>query len=304
MCLFAISATLCLYAACSCVWYEISKCRGALKTERLARNSERLAFAGRMLCILSALFAFGSSLVHALNILIQKDSMIALHNQTSCVALYRLQSWLTAASTTTVYAFLWVRQRVFYIDPLLRRLNNTAIAYLSFIVLGLWVVYFLGISVIHLGVLDRVILTNGACIVPLSSRVITYYSLTSWIGCCLFMQLFLLMLFVYPLLRSACFNARGFQFSKNKLDRNFRKATIMSVVCIVSDVISFVTTFTLSGHKVTLYTINLTINAYSIIFCFDYWKKLLCPFCLLEYKSTTTHRAACQSQNTQSITNI
>ena len=174
-----------------------------------------------------------------------------------------------------VYVFLWLRQSIFYVHSSLKVLYNTCLKVFSFSVLISY---------------QYTTKKAGFCQLQISSNdEISYLRiLIAWNIASILMQLSLLGLFIYPILKQASWQNKLSRKGKKKKSmknirvlRRVKKSINLALVCLSTDVLTAVS-IRLAFKENTntplfMYGLNLVINHLVTIICFDYRKKLLWP---------------------------
>ena len=190
-----------------------------------------------------------------------------------------------------VYVFLWLRQSIFYVHSSLNFLYNTCLKVFSIFVL---ISYFLfGISLLSAYFIKVRYALNefGICQFRVENDDDTSYLqiLIAWNIASILIQISLLGLFIYPLLKQASWQKKlSMKGNKVKSTKNTRmlrrvkKAVTLASVCLLTDILTLAAVslaFEKNANNTSvMYDINLAINFLVTIVCFDYWKKLLWPW--------------------------
>lgn len=301
----AAPACLSLYAAFGLVTYEVTLRRrsryqiGGQSTRVSAEK--RLSMISRILCIITS-FLVASLSVLQIQVLLSEQAIyldLKVSPEFICVFLASLRDWILVAMTTLVYSFLWARQRVFYINPALRQLNGPVLRIFSHVVAAFWSLYFISSTILLLGFMRWDFVENKGCRPARYKIPVIDGHFKSWIVCCAVMQLSVLILFIYPIIKRSTMTRAGLN-TNSKLFHRVRKAAILTVVCIATDVISFCVAFLITNKAISLFCINACVNQYSMIFCFDYWKIILCPCTKKKHRIGPAPRNRIVNKNTMS----
>lgn len=204
-----------------------------------------------------------------------------------CKVLPRIGVGFLTSGITFVYLFLWLRQRVFYVHPSISVLNNKVVKTVSSISFYLWFAYFIACTFSYFFVVDYHFEPSGGCLIEKNTGRQYTYIVTSWAAYSVFMQIVLLGLFIYPITKRRMWNDSE---TKNPhLLRQVQKAVLLTSVCLLSDVASAIASNTLykpnTNNVFIVYSINLFFNQLVTIACFNYWKKILWPWSIVN-KST------------------
>ena len=205
-------------------------------------------------------------------------------NQTSAEAVCNVFTRINLVAITGgngfVYLFLWLRQRVIYVHPSLKVLNNKYVSFFSFVILILWILFLISIFSAYLIKVQYNFNKKSGCILDKDSVKPYNEMVFTWTAVSISMQISLLGLFIYPILKQARW--RDQQNNPNVM-RRVKKAVVFASICLGTDIATIVTySFFAIGcvinSAVWVYGINLLINHLITIGCFDHWKKLLWPW--------------------------
>ena len=220
--------------------------------------------------ILKLLLSFSISLLQKYAVMFQLDSE---SGGIICDVLSRIDRFLLTLGVSVVYLFLWFRQRIFYIHPSMCISHNKVVRLISAAVAIVWVLYYLAILLCFF-ILVEFAFEHGICVRanPISEE--NYFNVfLSWALLSIFMQVVLLGLFIYPIITKATLlTSKNSQTSK--LVKRVKKAVILTVVCLVSDILAFVLTV---NKVMNIYNVDLMINVFVTVFCFDNWRTMLFP---------------------------
>lgn len=241
-------------------------------------SERRLTMTTRGLCILAALSTLSGAILKLVTHLTQRTTSfeeVLKPTEGFCDVVPVMRDGLYLVSTTSVYLFLWARQRVFYINSVFQALNGKILTIISYIVLLVWLGCFV-FSLFFLITIAKWVLVQGVgCVAESESIKPTQTFFIGWIVACTFMQIFLLTLFVYPIIKQV--TSTGAQLLNSRMYRRVKKAAILTVVCIVTDIMAYVVRIVITRNKLSVYVLNFTVNVYSIILCYDFWKEVFLP---------------------------
>ena len=200
--------------------------------------------------------------------------------ETVCVVFPPIRTAALTLGNGLVYLFLWLRQRVIYVHPSLKVLNNKYVSTLSFVVLILWILFWISLAIVYFIKVQHLLDRKIGCILDKDSVKSFNEIVVSWTAASIFMQISLLSLFIYPILKQARWRD---QQNNPNLMRRVKKATVFTSICLGTDiativVYSFFATDNVGNSAMWVYSINLLINHLITIHCFDHWKKLLWPW--------------------------
>ena len=184
-----------------------------------------------------------------------------------------------------IYAFLWLRQSIFYTHSTLKVLLNSKLKTFSLVVLSSYFFTALSFFIVHLILVQYGFSkTTGFCVVQVEANILTLYLqlVIFWNVLSMVMQTLLLGLFVYPLLKQSSWykNQQGIQ--NHRMLLLVKKAVVLASVCLVTDIftmVSFNLVFNANSNNPSfIYILNQIINQLVTIACFGFWKKLLWPW--------------------------
>ena len=255
----------------------------------------KLAILSKLTCIVIGVASFIRNVSVFVSLIIEYDAIHKNHSghlrpkldymTPVCDVFSVLKNASISIGGSFVYLFLWLRQRVFFIHPSLQTLNNKLVQCFSKGILIVWLLYFIAIGVSYFVGIKYRFNTKLGCLPKKKSLVQFRFFLISWAVAAVIMQIILLVLFLFPIVkRISGWNHRNNPNHHNYgLLRRVKKAVILTSISLVSDVLlSFiVTTFFYaenSNNAIFLVSLNLVINHLVTIVCFDNWKKLLWPW--------------------------
>ena len=300
------------YLIASLLFFELKR-----KVKRIPGNKEhRFMSTAKKICIATAITSLLSNLVSLCTLTVERvlsdgRTVDAAQLELACQILPRFGILGVYIGTGWVYLFLWCRQRVFYISPSLKELNNKKVKIVSYFVLGLWICYFVPASIVYCVVIRYKMLRPGGC-VAVSSCLLEYRDIIlSWVSVSVFMQVSLLGLFVNPIINRTRVRRQNSSklrptnsSSSNKLLRRVKRASVLSVMCLISDVLSASVTIltyrTDSNNLVLTYNMNLMINLLAIVAFFDNWTTLFWPWVKNKSKSDTARTGRFKTTTPQS----
>ena len=200
--------------------------------------------------------------------------------ETVCVVVPPIVNVAITGGNGLVYLFLWLRQRVIYVHPSLKVLNNKCVSAFSFVVLILWILFWISLLIAYFIKIRYKLNRKSACVVAEDSFKPYNETALALTTVSILMQISLLSLFIYPILKQAWW--RDHQINPN-LMRRVKKAVVFASICLVTDIATIVvysifTTECVVNRAVWGFSSNLLINHLITIGCFDHWKKLLWPW--------------------------
>ena len=127
--------------------------------------------------------------------------------------------------------------------------------------------------------------------------------LISWIILSIVMQVSLLGLFIYPLVKQLSWNKNQQGMQNHRMLQLVKKAVILASVCLVADICTLISISLVYGEDTNIptfpYDVNLVINHLVTIVCFSFWRKLLWPWrvqCCIIFSVTTTDESSPMTQ--------
>ena len=221
----------------------------------------------------------------------------------ACRALPSLFNVALSFGSGLVFFFLWFRQRLIYVHPSLKILSNKCLKTFSFGIIVGWLLFYIALFPIYFTLIHFHYVPKTGCVVKAESIDSNTNLAIAWISISIFMQLSLLLLFIYPILKRAAWKShqRHKQSSKALLKR-VKKAAILSSVSFCTDIATILvnrilSTLTASNPTFDFGT-NLVINHLVTIACFDDWKQLLWPWTL----DSKMRSQSCATDATKSFT--
>ena len=141
--------------------------------------------------------------------------------ETVCDVSLRITNAAITGGNGFVYLFLWLRQRVFYVHPSLEIFNNKYVSIFSFAVLILWILFWISLAIPYFMKVQYRLISRIGCIVDKGSFKLYSKVVLAWTAVSILMQMSLLSLFVYPILKQAQW--RDQQISPNLMRRSRRQ---------------------------------------------------------------------------------
>ena len=288
-----------VYVTAAVIYHHIKLIHSKNEKFSLMALEKKFAILSKFICILIAVISVIRTTNAVALLFIDKTAILANRNisqidslQTACQILPRIGIFTLTIGTGLVYLFLWFRQRVFYVHPSINILNNRLVRATSWGIILVWFLYYISAMISYFVLVEYQFDKNGRCLVATGrSSSIYFYISFSWVVVSILMQIALLGLFIFPIIRRTLW--RTLEENRNSvLLQRVRKAIIITVVCLASDILSAIFTQTLTrphetGFNAT-YSINLLINHLATVACFDYWKLMLWPW--KHYPSNTKNQ--------------
>ena len=231
----------------------------------------------RLLNSIALLAVEGISVLYS-SLTLQVDSA-----KTACEVVVAISNFALTFAGGLVYLFLWFRQRVFYVHSSLKILNNKCVRFFSFAIIFCWILGWISLIIAYLIVVRYRYDENGGCLLEQSTTLSYAYIIISWCILSIVMQIGLLGLFIYPILKRTLWINQQQQNGRNDpLIKRVKKAVILASICLATDILSVLVLNLVKEENtnttIFIYSINLLVNHLVTIACFDYWKKLLWPW--------------------------
>lgn len=193
----------------------------------------------------------------------------------------KYRSFVQGLNIVGIYLVLWMKQRTFYEDPRLKHLSSKFTRILSVFIAVLLAVAVLGTYVLFAVGVEYVGSPYGCLIRGVIAGVTTLRNVILIVGT-IFFQLCFLGLFLYPLIK----HQMNIRIAKplneqNRIIKLIKRSTILTAVCIVSDLLSAITVIFVDDRgsvKVLVYDIDIVINVISVILCFVDWRDRVMPW--------------------------
>ena len=203
---------------------------------------------------------------------------------TACYVLPHISVYAAIFGHCFVYVFLWSRQIIFYAHPTLNVLYNNKLKTISFSILPSYLLLVLSLSIIHLVRGQHALNKAGFCVLQLELNVFMAYVKFLIAGSILStaMQLLLLGLFIYPLLKQSSWHKNEQGMQNHRMLQLVRKSVILASVSVITDIITAVSVNIFfdndTNNPTIVHSLNLVINYLIAIGIFSYWKKLFWPW--------------------------
>ena len=222
----------------------------------------------------------------------------------TCIILTRLTNLAGSFGSGLVYLFLWFRQRVFYIHPSLKILNSTALQNFGNSVMVILLLYYVSLYFCYFILIHYHFTAQGGCLVEEDSYDVYSALLLSWSVTTIFVQIFLLGMFIYPILKRTVWLSQQHTNGSLCLIKRVKKALILASICLITDLLLIVATkYTFIKNQTSgiyAYSLNFTVNHLVTIACFDHWKNLLWPWNLKLSDESFSRKGKGESVNTSS----
>ena len=199
-----------------------------------------------------------------------------------CRSFVMLDNITLTVGTGLVYLFLWLKQRVFYIHPCLKVLNNKILQSISNGIMIMWILYYFTFYFCYFFLVQYHFNKQGGCLVTESSHDTYFFLIVSWTAASVLMQTILLGLFIHPMLKRSSWQSNPNHERRNRLRKRVKKAILLTSICLATNLLSILATqflFVKNANAVSFpFSLNLEINLLVTIACFDHWKKMLWPW--------------------------
>ena len=183
-----------------------------------------------------------------------------------------------------VFVFLWLRQSIFYVHPTLKVLYNNAVKTFSFSIFIGYLFVTISFFIAHSILAQYALSKKGFCRVQekTSNSTLHFQFLIGWIILSAVIQISLLSLFIYPLLKQASWHRNQQGTQNHRMLQIAKKAVVLATVCLVTDifvVVSLNVSFLINTNNLTFqHNVNLVTDHLITIGFFGVWKKLLWPW--------------------------
>ena len=183
-----------------------------------------------------------------------------------------------------VYVFLWLRQSIFYVQSTLKVLYNKKLKAFSFFILIFYLVLGITLFLAYSIFVQYSLNSAGLCQfqVTTNNNALFVQILTSWNILSIVMQILVLSLFIYPLLKQTSWKLNQQGKQNHHMLRVVKKAVVLTSVSLVTDICTLLSLRLVvsddSNNPTFLYDVNLVINHLVTIACFGFWRKLLWPW--------------------------
>ena len=224
------------------------------------------------------------------NLTVSEEAMI----KPVCKALPTLRNLALTIGTGLVFLFLWFRQRIFYIHPSLKILSNKCLRIFSFGIIIGWLLFCIALYPAYFILVRFHYVKNIGCMVQKETFKSYLYLTLCWATMSIFIQISLLFLFIYPILKRSAWisHQKNEQQNPSDLINRVKKAIILALIAFATDIFSILANALLGVENTTKPTFdfgaNLIVNQLVTIACFDYWRQLLWPWNLKSKSSSET----------------
>ena len=203
---------------------------------------------------------------------------------TACKVLPHISAYAAIFGYCFVYVFLWSRQFIFYAHPTLKVLYNNKLKTISFSILPSYSLLVISLGIVYLVRGRHALNKAGFCELQLEPNVFMAFVKFLIAGSILStaMQLALLGLFIYPLLKQSSWHKNEQGMQNHRMLQLVRKSVILASVSIITDIITAVSVNVFfdndTNNPTFVHNLNLIINYLITIRIFSFWKKLFWPW--------------------------
>ena len=299
-----------LYITCALIFHE-KFIKSNWKRKKFSQMSlaKKYGLLSRFLCVLIGIVSLLRHIITTTQILI--DNTVELNNINSSNLLYlknvcprisRAGNIVLILGLNLVYLVLWLRQRIFYAQPILKVFNGKVVQQLSNFIIVVWVICLTSIGVSYFVVVRYEYSDGFICVITNATAFGYEFIVGSWAAVSVVMEVILLGLFIHPLYKRNFWSSETHN-QKAHLQNKIKKAVILSIICLVSDIVLplFIKVLlTPEGDMVfTFYNINLVVNHLAIVGCFYQWKMIFFPWKSNKKKEQTLSVSARDNSGTK-----
>lgn len=276
-----------IYIAVALLYHEIYIENRSKVGFSMLVTERKTAIISKYICIVIALVSIINQLSSVGILWI--EMMVTRHNITenqkeqidsACQILPKLENTAAVLGTGFVYLFLWFRQRILYVHPCMTDVNNIVVKIINFFLIFIWVIYFISSLACYCIFIEYELVYDSGCFLIESDVSIYFVMVVTWVALSVFLQIVLLGLFIFPIVKKSSWLSRN-MIGESLLHRA-KKAVVLTAICLGSDLLSAVLVAVLNNHYVDtaffIYNLNLLVNYFVTIACFDHWKSLLWPW--------------------------
>ena len=279
------------YIVIALIFYEVKATKEKRHSFRQLPLEKKFAVLSKYTCIIIGIASllkhcngFGSMLFEYNAVCVNNTTELdqTLDFTSICRPFAKLDIITLTVGTGLVYLFLWLKQRVFYIHPSLKVLNNNVVQRISKGIIIMWFLYYFTLCFCYFFLVHYHFNKQSGCLVTESSLDAYFYLILSWTATSILMQISLLGLFVYPILKRTLWQSNDNQERSNCLRKRVKKAILLASISLATDLLSILANlflFEKNANEVSFpFSLNLEINFLVTIACFDHWKKMLWPW--------------------------
>lgn len=258
--------------------------RGTSGSFKIRRGNSNVRFASAItaLCIFASLTAFLRTI--DLRFFFYNHHL----NDFVCDFFIKYKVVMYTMSVSTVYAVLWLRQKIFYEDPRLNHVSSKCIRGFSYF-MGFWLVIncILTSSLFIASSNDKG--SDVGCVS--ANEESTIRKIIRWVVMGVstpISQVVLLGLFIYPLVKHYRTVKQETMTSirENPVIRLVKRAAVTAIICIVTDAVNIVVGSVIRGGSATIliYDVNIVLNVVCLIISFPDWRERLMPWKMMQEK--------------------
>ena len=300
-----------LYLVTALIFYEFKQKTSKKQRFRQMSMERKFAVLSKYACIIIGITSLIRHCSGFARMLFEYKAVFTNHPQgqhhlrdytSTCKTFSILANFTITFGSGLVFSFLWFKQRVFYIHPCLKKLNNKIVQGISNGVMVIWFLYYVSLYFCYFILVHYHFNKQGGCLVTESSHDAYFFLIISWTSISILMQIVLLGLFIYPMLKRTLWQSDQNHERSNGLMQRVKKATLLASICLATDLLSILATqflFVKNANAVIFpFSINLVINHLVTIVCFDHWKNLLWPW--YHKPSNDSHQSRAKSDGISS----
>ena len=272
---------------CGSTWVFLSLLKHGLNNNKFKRNSKNIKQANLMILALLTPLA---TMIRVLSI----QSLLIIfyvaeedyRTDHACEIVADLSIFLFLCATLPIYIFLYYRQRILYIQPSLKHLNNKVVRFFSYLFVFLIIFGGAFSTVMYLYPTSYKMSKFGCTKRQVEAENLLPNYLAALIT--IISQLILFFLFTYPLRKHRQSSKRTSCNESNeckRVMRAIRLSTISMMICVTSDILAIVlVAFSVpkDSPRTTvsaIYDLSLFINVLSVLFSFNEYKSISKSLC-------------------------
>ena len=185
-----------------------------------------------------------------------------------------------------IYFFLWIRQRIFYVDSQFKMFHNKCVRFISFgTIIGMLLSQSVILTFYIIFVRYRYDSFTSLCtiVIDLENIFLLQIIFLLLVAKIFVMELLLLCLFIFPLKKYQTWrknNNINEVNSSSSLNKTVKKVITLSLIASISDIfvvllacLSNISPFIIAA----LFNLTMLINLFAAIGCFNDWKSIFCP---------------------------
>ena len=199
-----------LYLVTALIFYEFKQKTPKQQRFRQMSMERKFAVLSKYTCIIIGITSLIRHCSGFARVLFEYNTAFNNHSQgqhqfrdyASTCRTFSILAYFTATfASGLVFCFLWFKQRVFYIHPCLKKLNNKIVQGISNGVMVIWFLYYVSLYFCYFLLVHTRFNNEGGCLPTESSYEAYFFITASWISISILMQIILLGLFIHPILK-------------------------------------------------------------------------------------------------------